>query len=238
MVNMWSNVGMTKCKYVYIYMLFCHIPQSKWFLVFVRLVEVIQLQSAQKTTNWGPLGTYFPLGSRAGEVGENLPSHRWQKGIPHSEQRVMPMEASARGDVKGGWKHLQPECGNQLLNLSEAVGHHGNSSRPWLAFSNPAVPKEELCQSLDDTRTHTLETEALCNGTKVLRLQMCRNCETWHMKRSNLGTFRSQIFSYVDYSPSLSVNPQLPHHAPDPLLRLKQLGYVRPTLTTLPCLLR
>lgn len=79
--------------------------------------------------NWRP-GTYFPLGSRAGEVGEKLPSHRWQKGLPHSEQRVMPMEALAGGGVKGGWKHLQSECGNQPLNLSEAVGRHGNSGRP------------------------------------------------------------------------------------------------------------
>lgn len=54
------------------------------------------------------------------------------------------LQMGGRSVLKGGWKHLQPECGNQLLNLSGAVGRHGNSGRPWLALSNPAVPGEKL----------------------------------------------------------------------------------------------
>lgn len=67
----------------------------------------------------------------------------WYKGLPCSRQRGGPAEASAGGrSARGGWKHLQPECGNRLLNLSEAGGRHGNSGGPWLVSSDPAVPGE------------------------------------------------------------------------------------------------
>lgn len=92
-------------------------------------------------------GDDSPLGSRVGQVGEKLVSHSWQ-GFPPLNRGPCLQRLQLRGlggeHCMGGWKHLQPECGNQLLNLSQAVGRHGNSGRPWLALSNPAVPREEL----------------------------------------------------------------------------------------------
>ena len=78
-----------------------------------------------------------PLGWKAGEVGERLKAHSWckqKKGFPTLNRgpslQSLELGAVCERCVSGGWRHLQPECGNQLLKLSEAVGRHGNSGRP------------------------------------------------------------------------------------------------------------
>ncbi|KAI9525635.1 hypothetical protein NQZ68_006184 [Dissostichus eleginoides] len=52
----------------------------------------------------------------------------WRSGGPSLQS--LELGAVCERSVSGGWRHLQPECGNQLLKLSEAVGRHGNSGRP------------------------------------------------------------------------------------------------------------
>lgn len=120
-------------------------------------------------------GNDSPVGSRVGEAGKKLGSHSWKKGFPAVNRGPCRQRFRLGGMWKEGWKHLQPERGNQLLNLSEAVGHHGNSSRPWLALSNPAVLREELNCYV----AHTSQTERHCEaGQKSCDYRCAGKCET------------------------------------------------------------